>query len=211
MIRLENYSASFRQSAQRAVRPRTLDDLVELVKNHEPARDGQLTLRMGGHSLHNQALGKGVVVFLDRLSHRIRVVVNDAIRDLESGETLFWSTAEVTGWTPWEAIARATLGLPAPAAWLGSESTDRWTVDRYEPDDAEAPAADDTASRKEGPLQNPQANECWWCVGPGAERSSPLPVLIPYVLVSSGRITPRGQFIGRWGMAFFQRFGPRAR
>jgi hypothetical protein len=179
MIRLENYSGTLSQRAAALERPTTLDELCQLVAGHNPARHGPITLRAGGHSFHNQALGKGVVVSLQDLPHRILVTEDDHIMRGSGGDpaTLRWTTVEVTGWTPWEAVLRASLRLAEPAGWRRTAG-DTWVVDRYGPTPAAA-----------------SGNHCAWRRD-GITDAAPTARFVHYVMVSSGRITPAGSLSG---------------
>src|SRR5215208_6061367 len=100
MIRLESYTGSLWQRAAAMQRPSTVDELCHLVATHDPRR-GAITLRASGHSLHNQALGKGLVVSLEDLPHRAYVTEDDVVVAASDAgaEPLRWTTVEVTGWT----------------------------------------------------------------------------------------------------------------
>src|ERR1043165_4752979 len=134
MIELESYTGRLRERAAEVRTPSSVAELCELVATHDPARHGALTLRGHGHSLDRQALGKGVVVSLEALPHRVCVAEDGWIAggSAEDARPLRWTTVEVTAWTPWEAVTRASLRLAQPAAWLRT-ADDSWVVDRYQP------------------------------------------------------------------------------
>jgi hypothetical protein len=102
---------------------------------------------------------------------------------------LRWTTVEVTGWTPWEAVTRASLRLAQPAAWLRTPD-DSWVVDRYQPLPA-SPAGNHCAWRRgaAGQAEPEAANDA-------ANDASPAARFVPYVMVSSGRITTAGSLSG---------------
>jgi hypothetical protein len=175
MIELRNYSGTLSQRATALHQPATLAELSQLIARHDPARDGALTLRAGGHSFHDQALGKGVVIGLQRLPHRLIVTEDELV--ISGDDEVRWTTAEVTAWTPWEAVLRAGLRLDAPAAW-NRTAADRWVVDRYEHDEPEA-----------------AGNHCSWRRADAGD-ASPRARFSPYVMVSSGRITCGGSLSG---------------
>jgi hypothetical protein len=184
MIELESYTGRLTERAAEVRTPSSVAELCALVTAHDPARHGALTLRGHGHSLDRQALGKGVVVRLDGLPHRVCVTEDDWIAGGSPAEArpLRWTTVEVTGWTPWEAVTRAGLRLGQPAAWLRTPD-DCWVVDRYE-----------------APPASPAGNHCTWRRGAGNgaanEATAPAARFVPYVMVSSGRITTAGSLSG---------------
>src|SRR5689334_21124352 len=134
MIELESYTGRLRERAAEVRAPSSVAELCELVAGHDPARHGALTLRGHGHSLDRQALGKGVVVSLEALPHRVGVTEDDWIAGASpaDGRPLRWTTVEVTGWTPWEAVMRTVLRLAPPAAWLRTPDHS-WLVDCQQP------------------------------------------------------------------------------
>lgn len=183
MIELESYTGRLRERAAEVRTPSSIAELCELVAAHDPARHGALTLRGHGHSLDRQALGKGVVIRLEALPHRVCVTEDDWIAGSSPGDArpLRWTTVEVTGWTPWEAVTRASLRLGQPAAWLRTPD-DSWIVDRYRP-----------------PPSSPVGNHCSWrrdAANGGADDAAPAARFVPYVMVSSGRITTAGSLSG---------------
>lgn len=179
MIELESYTGRLRERAAEVRAPSSVGELCELVAAHDPARLGALTLRGHGHSLDSQALGKGIVVSLEALPHRVCVTEDDWIAGASpaAARPLRWTTVEVTGWTPWEAVTRASLRLAQPAAWLRTPD-DSWVVDRYQPPPASA-----------------GGNHCTWRRD-GARDAAPSARFVPYVMVSSGRITTAGSLSG---------------
>jgi FAD/FMN-containing dehydrogenase len=199
MIELKSYTGRLRERAAEIRAPSSVAELCELVAAHDPARHGALTLRGHGHSLDRQALGKGVVVSLEALPHRVCVTEDDWITGASAadGRPLRWTTVEVTGWTPWEAVTRASLRLAQPAAWLRT-ADDSWVVDRYQPLPA-SPVGNHCSWRRGGANEavneaaseatNDAANEATKDVGPIAR-------FVPYVMVSSGRITTGGSLSG---------------
>jgi hypothetical protein len=178
MIELESYTGRLRERAAEIRAPSSVAELCELVAGHDPAWHGALTLRGHGHALDRQALGKGVVVSLEALPHRVCVTEDDWIAGGSAADRpLRWTTIEVTGWTPWEAVTRASLRLAQPAAWLRTPD-DSWVVDRYQP----LPASS-------------VGNHCAWR-REGGDHAAPAARFVPYVMVSSGRITTAGSLSG---------------
>src|ERR1044071_2909698 len=182
MIELESYTGRLRERAAEVRTPSSVAELCALVAAHDPARHGALTVRGHGHSLDRQALGKGVVLSLEALPHRVCVTEDDWIAGGSAADArpLRWTTVEVTGWTPWEAVTRASLRLAQPAAWLRTPD-DSWVVDRYQP----LPAP-------------PVGNHCCWRRGANdaANEGPPAARFVPYVMVSSGRISTGGSLSG---------------
>lgn len=178
MARFESYSGTLRQRAKHVMRPTSLDQLVAAVRRHDPARAGKLTLRATGNSLHNQALGDGTMLVLDALPHAITITVDDRLSSSHDGSSVTWNTVEVTGWTPWDSVVRASLRLGPPHAWAGPHGHGSWRVDR-------ATAGGESSSA---------GNSAVW----RAEHlvAHELPRLVPYTFVSSGRITPAGSLSG---------------
>jgi hypothetical protein len=191
MIELESYTGRLRERAAAVRAPSSVAELCELVAAHDPGRHGALTLRGNAHSLDRQALGKGVVLSLQGLPHRLCVTEDDWIAGPAPADArpLRWTTVEVTGWTPWEAVTRASLRLAQPAAWLRTPD-DSWVVDRYQPLPA-SPAGNHCAWRRgaAGQAEPEAANDA-------ANDASPAARFVPYVMVSSGRITTAGSLSG---------------
>ena len=148
------------------LRPRSLLELRDIVFDARTGVHGPLTFRMSGNSLHDQSLTGETLVRLDLMPQRIRVTLDDLIA--ATPDPLRWHTVEVAGWTPWDAVHRATLRLERPRRWPGAWSTD--------PDDSPRDRTHPT---------------CSWtrAADTGLE---PLPRLLTYIGVSSGRISCAG-------------------
>lgn len=169
-LRFENYAGSLSRARVRCARPTSWAALQDFVIRHDPATHGQVTLRSTGNSLHNQSLGPGTMLLLDRMPHSIKVTVDD---DLAWGSPVQrWPTAEVTGWTPWDAIVRATLGLTPPDQWVTQAHRDVWRVTTFVDAD---PSAEGNVAIVRSHTGMPTR-----------------PRLLPYSLVSSGRISAAG-------------------
>src|SRR5690606_4430170 len=108
-------------------------------------------------------------LLLDALPHHVDIVIDEPLT-----EELVWSTAEVSGWTPWDVVVRAGLGLGPPAGWDREGAPGTWSVDG-------------TGLPRSWP--SAEGNGCT-VRGGGAPRRRP--ALVPYSMVSSGRITTAG-------------------
>lgn len=118
---LESYSGSIAIRPDEQEAPASVAELLDVLANRELPRP--ITLRATGNSLHDQALGHGTVILLDRLPHEVVVRPDDA---MPSGPPR--ATVEVTAWTPWEAVVRAALRIEQPPARWSSGDDGHWDV-----------------------------------------------------------------------------------
>lgn len=159
-----SYSGTHSEQGKRPKEPITsVAKLCAFVERSEP---GELTLRGTGNALGKHALGRGTVLELHGLPHRIAVHPSELI--VNDGDT-HWPTLEATGWTTWESVVRASLRLGPPARW-----GDDWSV---------------PGQRSRQRTTTP--HRCRW-----APTSGPAPRFMPYVVPSSGRITLGGGISG---------------
>lgn len=165
-LRLTNYGGTESHSVAAFHEPRSLAALTDLVRGST----GPLTLRCGGNAFHTQALG-ATIVMLSELEHEIIVRVDEPIDPLDG-----WThhTLEVTGWTPWSCILAATLRTERPGNWTAESP---WGV------------PSPTARREHaGDEDRRLSGKCHW-EGELAGRDLRLH---PYMVVTSGRVSPGG-------------------
>lgn len=114
-----SYSGTREAETTSTEKPESVEALAALLTKH--ARTGGTLLAVGsGHSLDTQGLTTGTTLDLTALPHEVLVDGAGTVVVRRSGEQVPWATCEVTAWTPWDAVVRATLGIDkAPTGWKG--------------------------------------------------------------------------------------------